>query len=80
MIYEVMVELNREITTSIKEFLLDKNRKENFSHYQSSETEKFEWDIGVFYQLLTASVRNHDRFLLLNYYKDILVPIYLYNN
>ncbi len=50
-------------------------RKEIFSHYQSSETEKLEWDISVFYQLLTASVRNHDRFLLLNYYKDILVPI-----
>ncbi len=75
MIYEVMVELNKEITTRLKEFLLNKNRKEIFSHYQSSETEKLEWDISVFYQLLTASVRNHDRFLLLNYYKDILVPI-----
>ena len=33
------------------------------------------WDVSVFYQLLTASVRNHDRFILLNYLSNILVPI-----
>jgi nucleoside-diphosphate-sugar epimerase len=74
-IYEVMVRLKEDINIRMKELLLDNNRNEEFSHYQSSSAENLNWDISVFYQLLTASVRNHDRFILLNYLRDILVPI-----
>ncbi len=74
-IYEVMIKLKDNINTNIKESLLDKKREQEFSHYQNTRIENLNWDISVFYQLLTASVRNHDRFILLNYLKNILVPI-----
>ena len=74
-IYEVMVELKDEINVGIKSALLDMKRKNEFSHYQNIDIDNFNWDISVFYQLLTASVRNRDRMILLNYLRNILVPI-----
>ena len=74
-IYEVMVKLKEEVNIGIKNCLLDTKRSDEFSHYQKIKIENFNWDISVFYQLLTASVRNHDRFILLNYLNNILVPI-----
>jgi hypothetical protein len=74
-IYEVMVKLKDEINAKIKEILLDTKRKNEFSRYQNVNINTLNWDVSVFYQLLTASVRNHDRLILLNYLRNILVPI-----
>lgn len=75
LIYEVMVKLKDEMIDEIKQLLLDPLRREEFSHYQRLNRDDLHWDIGVFYQLLTASVRNRDRLIPVNYARDLLCPI-----
>ncbi len=74
-IYEVMVRKKDEIKQKIKNVLLNPKHAVDFAHYQKINIENLNWDVSVFYQLLTASVRNHDRLILLNYLRNILVPI-----
>ena len=74
-IYETMVRLRGEIVYDIKNTLLNSGRKEEFSHYQKLGKDTFNWDVETFYQLLTASVRNKDRLILINYARDLLAPI-----
>ncbi len=75
LIYEIMVKLKNEIMDEIKQTLLNPQRKKDFSNYQRINSDNVNWDIGVFYQLLTASVRNKDRLLLMNYAGDFLAPV-----
>lgn len=75
LIYEVMVKLKNEIITELKQTLLNPRRKKDFSNYQRINRDNLNWDINVYYQLLTASVRNKDRLLLINYACDLLSPI-----
>ena len=75
LIYEIMVKLKNEMLDEIKQTLLNPRRKNDLSNYQRIDKDNFNWDIGVFYQLLTASVRNKDRLLLMNYAADFLSPI-----
>ncbi len=75
LVYDVMVKRKQEMIDEIKSHLLNPNRNTDFSDYQKINRENFNWDIGVFYQLLTASVRNKDRMLLINYAHDLLIPI-----
>jgi len=75
LIYEIMVKLKNEMLDEIKQTLLNPRRKNDLSNYQRINKDNFNWDIGVFYQLLTASVRNKDRLLLMNYAGDFLSPI-----
>jgi len=75
LIYEVMVKLKQEITGQIKQELRNPVRKKEFANYQRINLDNFNWDINVFYQLLTASVRNKDRLLLLNYIHELLIPL-----
>ena len=57
LIYSVMVKLKGELIDEIKRTLLAPDRKKDFSNYQKINRENFNWDVNVFYQLLTASVR-----------------------
>jgi nucleoside-diphosphate-sugar epimerase len=75
LIYEIMVKLKNEMIDEIKQTLLNPRRRNDFSNYQRINRDNFNWDVGVFYQLLTASVRNKDRMLLMNYAADFLSPI-----
>ena len=75
LIYEVMVKRKDEMIDEIKQFLLDPWRKIEFSHYQRLNRDDLHWDLGVFYQLLTASVRNKDRLIPVHYARDLLCPI-----
>ena len=75
LVYEIMVNLKHDITSEIKRTLQNPEKKNEFSHYQQINPENFNWDIDVFYQLLTASVRNKDRLLLINYAHDLLIPL-----
>lgn len=75
LIYEVMVKLKDEMIEEIEKCLLKPGREREFSNYRKLNRENFHWDIGVFYQLLTASVRNRDRLILVNYARDLLCPI-----
>jgi nucleoside-diphosphate-sugar epimerase len=75
LLYDVMVKLNNELIPLIETALLNPGRKDELSHYQKINPDNFHWDISVFYQLLTASVRNKDRMLLMNYASDLLSPI-----
>jgi nucleoside-diphosphate-sugar epimerase len=74
-IYEAMVKLKDEVNSKIEEVLLDTKKTNEFPNYQAANLDYLNWDIGVFYQLLTASVRNRDRLILINYLRNILVPI-----
>lgn len=74
-VYEVMVKRRKELIREIHDSLLDKSHKQEFRHYQKANRQTLNWDIGVFYQLLTASVRNSDRLVLTNYARDLLAPI-----
>lgn len=74
-VYEIMVRRREEVVQEIRETLLDRSRRQEFLHYQKANRETLKWDIGVFYQLLTASVRNSDRLILTNYARDLLSPI-----
>jgi nucleoside-diphosphate-sugar epimerase len=75
LIYEIMVKLKDPMIDEIKQTLLNPRRKKDFSNYQRINRDNFNWDVGVFYQLLTASVRNKDRLLVMNYASDFLAPI-----
>lgn len=74
-LYEHMVKIKEEIDNANKKALLDPERNKEFPNYQSININDFNWDVSVFYQLLTATVRNQDRMILINYLRDVLVPI-----
>ncbi|MCP5103605.1 MAG: NAD-dependent epimerase/dehydratase family protein [bacterium] len=75
LIYDVMVQVKDEMIDEIKRTLLNPRRKGEFSSYQNINKENLHWDVGVYYQLLTASVRNKDRLILMDYAREILCPI-----
>jgi len=71
MIYEAMVRLKEDIVEDIKRVLLSPERAVDFANYQALKPEDLEWNINIIYQLISASVRNRDRMLLLNYELDL---------
>lgn len=75
LVYDVMVKLKDEVVEEVTSILTNPKRKKQFRNYQGLDHDILAWDVGVFYQLLTASVRNKDRFLLINYARDFLVLI-----
>lgn len=75
LVYDIMIKLKDEVVEKITAVLTDQNRKIEYRNYQGLDPAVLAWDVGVFYQLLTASVRNKDRFLLVNYTRDFLVLI-----
>ena len=74
-IYEVMLRLKDEINDENRKVILNPERNKEFPNYQKENIRNFNWDTGVFYQLLTLSVRNNDRMILLDYINNTLVPI-----
>ncbi len=71
MIFEAMVRLKEEMVEDIKRTLLSPSRCDDFSNYQMLKPEDLDWNINIIYQLISASVRNRDRMLLLNYELDL---------
>lgn len=71
MIYEAMIRLKEEMVQDIKNTILDPARQSDFKNYQLMKAEDLDWNINIIYQLISASVRNRDRMLLLNYELDL---------
>ncbi len=71
LIYETMVKLKEEVTAEIKHTLLDPGRQRDFGDYQRMDKNDRDREIGIIYQLISASVRTQDRMLLLNYELDL---------
>lgn len=71
LIYEEMVKLKEEIVAEIKSTLLDPARDGDFGNYQRMDKSGLEREIGIIYQLISASVRSQDRMLLLDYERDL---------
>lgn len=71
LIYDIMLKLKPEIIKEINHRLLDPVNKERFPNYQEMDRENFDWFVGIIYQLLTSSVRNNDRMLLMEYVRNL---------
>ena len=71
LIYDIMVKLKQELIDEIKSRLLNPAFKDKFPNYQKMESENLDWSLGILYQLLSSSVRNNDRMLLLDYIRNL---------
>lgn len=70
-IYDIMLRIKEPVLQDIKQALLNPANAELFPKYQQEDPANIAWNIEVVYQLLTSSVRNNDRMLLLDYYRDL---------
>jgi nucleoside-diphosphate-sugar epimerase len=71
-ISEVMQNMQEYITNQILEHLLSPDRSDRFKHYHNlNDPDKVRWYIEVVYNLLISSVRNGDRYALVNYARSL---------
>ncbi|MCP5102662.1 MAG: NAD-dependent epimerase/dehydratase family protein [bacterium] len=71
LIYEILVKLKEEIIADIRQTVLNPANSSHFPNYRKMDKNTLDWHAGIIYQLLTSSVRNNDRMLLLDYVRDI---------
>jgi hypothetical protein len=71
LIHEIMLKLRDETVNIIIQVLLDTAGSSEFPNYQQMDKNNLNWYVDIIYQLLSASVRNNDRMLLLDYIKDL---------
>lgn len=69
---ELMQHIQRDICTRIMRYLLSPDQAEQFkSYYELQDPNKVMWYVEVVYNLLIASVRNGDRYALVNYARSL---------
>jgi nucleoside-diphosphate-sugar epimerase len=71
LIYEIMLKLKEETIDEIKQAILNPSRSSEFPNYQKMDKTNLNWYVDIIYQLLSASVRNNDRMLLLDYIREL---------
>ena len=71
LIYEIMLKLKEEMIEAIRKTILDPENRNEFPNYRKMEKSDLDWYVGIIYQLLSSSVRNNDRMLLLDYVRDL---------
>ena len=73
-IYEELAAAAPAICSRVVQELRSPLRKQTYAHYQAMPVKDLERDIGLLYELLTASIRTGNRTLLLNYTAN-LTPV-----
>lgn len=71
MIYETMVRLKQKAIDTTLETILAPEQRDQFPSYLKMEKESLKWYVDIVYQLLSASIRNNDRILLLDYVRNL---------
>ncbi|MGD2089500.1 MAG: NAD-dependent epimerase/dehydratase family protein [Candidatus Aminicenantes bacterium] len=71
LIYEVMLKIKDKTIDAINQAILDPARSSEFPNYQKMDKTNLNWYVDIVYQLLSASIRNNDRMLLLDYIRDL---------
>jgi hypothetical protein len=71
LIYDIMVKLKPAILETVKAQISDPQNSEKYKNYQQMDEENLDWSVGIILQLLTSSVRNNDRMLLLDYARNL---------
>jgi nucleoside-diphosphate-sugar epimerase len=71
LIYDILVKIKPAVLKAIKERITDSANSKKYAHYQQMDQESLDWSVGIILQLLTSSVRNNDRMLLLDYARNL---------
>lgn len=73
-VYNSMIRL-KDIINEANRNALKNLFRDSDSGYNKMDNTSFIWDTGVFYQLLCNSVQKNDKMILLDYIRDVLVPV-----